>query len=142
MTVRIARLRSGEDIIAEIKEVSIKDSNQVAAIQFEDAYSVALVEDPNAMFNEGQPIKVSNPKVHMISWIPLSANRTVYIDPNEIICVYDPHSQVLKQYSELLEAVNGGGNDVGGGIVDESLAPPDQIDFVEASGQVPDWEGD
>lgn len=140
MTVRIARLRSGEDIIAEIKEVALKDTQQVAAIQFEDPYSVALVEDPSSMFDEGQPIKVSNPKVHMLSWVPLSANRTIYLDPNEIICVYDPHSQVLKQYQELLEAVNGGGNDVGGGTVDESLSFENS--FVEASGQVSDWEGD
>jgi hypothetical protein len=140
MTVRIARLRSGEDIIAEIKEVVLKDTQQVAAIQLEDPYCVALVEDPNAMFSEGQPIKVSNPKVHMLSWVPLSASRTIHLDPNEIICVYDPHSQVLKQYSELLEAVNGGGNNLGGGAEDESLTFENS--FVEPTGSVPDWEGD
>ena len=140
MTVRIARLRSGEDIIAEIKEVVLKDTQQVAAIQMEDPYSVALVEDPNAMFDEGQPIKVSNPKVHMLSWVPLSASRTIHLDPNEIVMVYDPHSQVLKQYSELLEAINGGGNDLGGGAEDESLSFENS--FVEATGSVPDWEGD
>jgi hypothetical protein len=140
MSVRIARLRSGEDIIAEMKEVIAKDTEQVVAIQFEDPYSVALVEDPSAMFEEGQPIKVSNPKVHMLSWVPLSANRNIMIEPSEIICVYDAHSQVLKQYSELVEAVNGGGDKLGGGAEDESLTFENS--FVEATGIVPDWEGD
>lgn len=140
MSVRIARLRSGEDIIADIKEVIAKDTQQVVAIQFEDPYSVALVEDPSAMFQEEQPIKLSNPKVHMLSWVPLSASRTVMVEPSEIICVYDPHSQVLEQYSKLLEAVNGGGDNYGGGTEDDTLSYENS--FVEATGVVPDWEGD
>jgi hypothetical protein len=62
------------------------------------------------------------------------------IEPSEIICVYDAHSQVLKQYSELVEAVNGGGDKLGGGAEDESLTFENS--FVEATGIVPDWEGD
>jgi hypothetical protein len=112
MSVRIARLRSGEDIIAGLKEVLTKETEQVAAIQCEDPYAVALVEDTESMFERsGNPIRMSNPKVHMVSWVPLSANRVIYLDPNEIICVYDPHTQVLEQYSKILEAMNGAGND-------------------------------
>lgn len=140
MSVRIARLRSGEDIIAEMKEVIAKDTQQVVAIQFEDPYSVALVEDPAAMFNDMQPIKMSNPKVHMLSWVPLSASRSVMIEPSEIICVYDAHSQVLDQYSKLMEAVNGGGDNYGGGSEDDSLSYENS--FVEAKGIISDWQGD
>lgn len=141
MSVKIVRLKSGEDIIADIKEVYLKEDEQkIAALQFEDPFSVALEQDPASMFSEGSPVKVSNPKVHMVSWIPLSASRKIFVEPTEVVCAYDPHTAVLEQYQRILEAVNGGGSELGGGTVDESLSFENS--FVEASGSVSDWEGD
>ena len=142
MSVRIARLKNGEDIISEIKEVYSKENNKLAGISLEDPYLVAIIQDSANLFNEGdEPFKTSNPKLGLYPWVPLSANRTVYIDPTELLCVYEPQEQVLEQYQKLLEAINHGGGDDGGGIVDESLGSPDQITFTEATGDVPDWEG-
>jgi len=143
MSVKIARLKNGEDIICDIKEVYSKDNNKLAGVQFEDPYLVTIIEDPANMFRDGdEPFKRSNPKLALYPWGPLSKDRTFFVDPTELLCVYDPQDQVLDQYNKLLEAINGGGNDVGGGYVDDSLASPDQNYFVEATGIVPDWEGD
>lgn len=143
MSVKIARLKSGEDIICEIQEVYSKDTNRLAAISLEDPYLVSIIQDPANLFQEGDgPYKTSNPKLGLYPWAPLSAERTIFIDPTELLCAYDPQQQVLEQYNKLLEAVNGGGNDLGGGTVDESLGAPDKIDFTEESGSVSDWEGD
>lgn len=143
MSVRIARLKSGEDVISNIKEVYAKENNQLAGISLEDPYLVSIIEDTASFFEEGEhPYKSSNPKLGLYPWAPLSAERTLFIDPRELLCVYNAHSQVLDQYQKLLEAVNGGGNDVGGGVVDESLVSPDQVTFTEESGQVSDWEDD
>ena len=143
MSVKIARLKNGEDIISDIKEVYSKDTNKLAGIQLEDPYLVSIIEDTANMFREGDaPFKRSNPKLGLYPWVPLSNDRTIFIDPSELLCVYDPHEQVLEQYNKLLEAINGRGNDDGGGFIDESLASPDQVTFTEESGQVSDWEGD
>ena len=143
MSVKIARLKNGEDIICEIKEVYSKERNKLAAISLEDPYLVSIMDDPANLFRDGDgPFKTSNPKLGLYPWAPLSAERTIFIDPTELLCAYDPQAQVLEQYTKLLEAINGGGNDVGGGIVDESLGSPDQVTFTEESGTVSDWEGD
>jgi hypothetical protein len=143
MSVKIARLKNGEDIICEIKEVYSKETNKLAAISLEDPYLVSIMDDPANLFRDGDgPFKTSNPKLGLYPWAPLSAERTIFIDPTELLCAYDPQAQVLEQYTKLLEAINGGGNDVGGGIVDESLGSPDQVTFTEESGTVSDWEGD
>jgi hypothetical protein len=143
MSVKIARLKNGEDIIAEIKEVYSKETNKLAAISFEDPYLVSIIDDPANLFRDGDgPFKTSNPKLGLYPWAPLSAERIIFIDPSELLCAYDPQVQVLEQYNKLLEAINGGGNDVGGGAVDETLGSPDQVTFTEATGDVPDWEGD
>jgi hypothetical protein len=142
MTVKIARLKNGEDIIAEIKEVYSKDTERLAALSLEDPYQVTIIEDPANMFSEGdEPFKTSNPKLGLYPWTPLSAERTIYIDPTELLCAYDPQAQVLEQYNKLLEAINHGGGDFGGGVVDESLSPPDQVTFTEESGDISDWDG-
>ena len=61
MTVKIARLKNGEDIIAEIKEVYSKDTERLAALSLEDPYQVTIIEDPANMFSEGdEPFKTSN----------------------------------------------------------------------------------
>lgn len=134
MSVRIARLRSGEDIIAGLKEVLTKETEQVAAIQCEDPYAVALVEDTDTMFEDSaNPIRMSNPKVHMVSWVPLSASRVIYLDPNEIICVYDPHTQVIEQYNKILEAMNGSGNDGDGDGGRGESAVNGEDSFIEGS---------
>jgi hypothetical protein len=143
MSVKIARLKNGDDVISDIKEVYSKDTNKLAGIQLGDPYLVDIIEDTANLFQEGdEPFKRSNPKVGMYPWAPLSSERILFIDPTELLCVYDPHEKVLEQYSKLLEAINGGGNDVGGGVVDEALGSPDQVTFTEESGQVPDWESD
>jgi hypothetical protein len=142
MTVKIARLKSGEDIIAEIKEVYTKDE-KLAAISLQDPYLVSIIHDPANMFHEGdEPFKTSNPKLGLYPWAPLSSERTIYIDPTELLCAYDPQQQVLEQYQKLLEAINHDGGNDGGGVIDDTLGPPDEINFTEASGQVSDWEGD
>jgi hypothetical protein len=143
MSVKIARLKNGDDVISDIKEVYSKESNKLAGIQLEDPYLVNIIEDTANLFQEGdEPFKRSNPKIGMYPWAPLSSDRVMFIDPTELMCVYEPHEKVLEEYSKLLEAINGGGNDVGGGVVDESLGSPDQVTFTEESGQVSDWESD
>lgn len=143
MSVKIARLKNGEDIISDIKEVYSAETNRLAGISLEDPYLVAIIQDTANLFRKGdEPFKTSNPKLALYPWAPLSADRTIIIDPTELLCAYDAQQQVLEQYQKLLEAVNGGGNDVGGGVVDESLGSPDQVTFTEESGQVSDWEGD
>ena len=42
MSVRIARLKSGEDIISDIKEVYAKENNQLAGISLEDLFTNAI----------------------------------------------------------------------------------------------------
>lgn len=143
MSVKIARLKNGNDIISDIKEVYSKESNKLAGIQLEDPYLVDIIEDTANLFQDGDvPFKRSNPKLGMYPWAPLSSDRIIFIDPTELLCVYEAHEQVLSQYTKLLEAINGGGNDIGGGTVDETLGSPNKVTFTEESGQVSDWESE
>lgn len=137
MSVKIARLRSGEDVIADVKEVSAKDDpNKVAvAFQFEEPYTVILedseememamwgegligddaLEDegveyldddpdnPIADLTEGNAEEAKQPTLILYPWCPLARSRQFYLRIDEVVTVYDPHTQVIDKYTELLE---------------------------------------
>jgi len=136
MSVKIARLKSGEDVIADVKEVSAKDDpNKVAvAFQFTEPYTVILedseememamwgeglvtddeaeVTDEVFLDEEGNPEpqltdtnaeEAKQPTLILYPWCPLARNREFYLRIDEVVTVYDPHTQVIDKYTELLE---------------------------------------
>jgi hypothetical protein len=117
MTVKLVRLKNGEDIIADIKEVFNQDTNTVDALQFDTPYMVVIEEPAENMFadpTEGGT-RITTPRIRFFPWAPLSKDRILYIDPNQIVCIYEPYQQVLEQYQQVVEAMNHGGNDGDGG---------------------------
>ena len=130
MSVKIARLKGGEDVIADIKEVSAKeDENKTAiAFMFRDPYVVILDDQSELemeMWGEGdeemeeeQEILASNkeaieknPNLILYPWAPLATNRDFYIRLEEVVTVYDPHGQVTEKYIELIEVKDGESKD-------------------------------
>ena len=131
MSVKIARLKGGEDVIADIKEVSAKeDENKTAiAFMFRDPYPVILddqseiememwgegdesldEEEPEILASNKEAIE-KNPNLILYPWAPLATNRDFYIRLEEVVTVYDPHGQVTEKYIELIEAKDGESKD-------------------------------
>ena len=130
MSVKIARLKGGEDVIADIKEVSAKeDENKTAiAFMFRDPYVIILDDqselememwgDGDEEMEEEKEILASNkeaieknPNLILYPWAPLATNRDFYIRLEEVVTVYDPHGQVTEKYIELIEAKDGESKD-------------------------------
>ena len=123
MSVKIARLKSGEDVIADIKEVSAKeDTNKTAiAFCFKNPYSVILddqseiemelwgegeedLEEEPEILPENQEQINKNPNLILYPWCPLATNKEFFVRLEEVVTVYDPHGQVTEKYNELIEA--------------------------------------
>ncbi len=128
MTVRIVRLRNGEDIIADVQEVRDRESNEAVAIKFDTPYSVAIHADEYKR-EVNKAIKLSNPKIEMFPWAPLSKEKEIFIAWNEVLCFYEPHQAVLDQYGTLCKMItHEGEEDDGGGttvqFTDEDILAP------------------
>lgn len=113
MSVKIVRLKNGEDIIADIHQVHDNETNQPVALRFGTPYSVAISSDEYKK-DLGKEIKLSNPKIEFFPWLPLSKDKEVFLDPSEILCYYEPHKQVLDQYAKLLKIISHEGGDEDG----------------------------
>lgn len=123
MTVKLVRLKNGEDIIADLKEVVDNDNKSIAALQFDTPFMVGIDEPAENMFADSSEggTRITTPRIRFFPWAPLSKDRVLYIDPSQIVCIYDPYQQILDQYEKLVEAMNHGGDDGDGGVATTDL---------------------
>lgn len=108
MSVRIVRTRSGEDVIADIKEIHPKDGERnVLGFQMDHPYTVWISQGMTAEDDYGNIHKLSSPEITMEPWMPLAKEQTIIVRVDEIVSAYETHDEVLKKYTELVEATHG-----------------------------------
>ena len=112
MSVRIARLANGEDVIANIQGVfsDLEDASDeektLMGWQFDLPYSIKVISITAETGN--RITKVSEPELYFQPWAPLSADPALIIRFDEVVSVYNPHQAVLTKYQELIEAQSNG----------------------------------
>lgn len=112
MSVRIARLANGEDVIADIQAVFSnqdgvsEEEKSPVAWQFDLPYTIKVISITAETGN--RITKVSEPELYFQPWVPLSADPAIIVRFEEIISVYNPHTAVLTKYQELTKAQSNG----------------------------------
>jgi hypothetical protein len=115
MSVRIVRLKNGEDIISDIYEVtsntegSEETDRTPVAYQLRHPYTIWLNAgmDINVVTDEEEESnihKLSDPEVVMEPWLPLCKHDHIFFKLDEITAAYETHDQVVEKYNELVEA--------------------------------------
>tara|TARA_B100001939_G_C16899031_1_gene599017 strand:+ start:421 stop:852 length:432 start_codon:yes stop_codon:yes gene_type:complete len=112
MSVRIVRLRNGEDVICDLYEVSTPENkDEIFALQLRKPYSVYVSGGMNADV-DGEIHKLTEPEITLEPWMPLLAKDSVMIKMDEVVTAYETYDAVLNKYNELVGATsNGRGND-------------------------------
>ena len=117
MSVRIVRLRSGEDVICDLYEVTSnadgedeKDKTPVA-YQLRHPHSIFIRPGMNVDVDGDNIHKLSNPEVVMEPWLPLSKNPYIFFRIDEVVAAYETHDTVIEQYNSLIEAQENGSED-------------------------------
>ena len=113
MSVRVVRMRNGEDVVADLYEVTSKeDPEKPIAFQLRHPYNLYLT-DPTPT-GDGEIRKLSSPEISFQPWAPFSKDNSIMIKMDEVVSAYETFQEVIDKYNELVEAVNhGGGNDTG-----------------------------
>ena len=92
MTIKLAVLKSGEDVIADVKELILK--GRIVGYTFINPATVRFLNPESIYFPEEGIDIVFAP------WIPLSAQKEVPVAPDWIITLVDPIPQVIDKYKE------------------------------------------
>ena len=103
MTVKLVMLKSGEDIIADVKE--IKSNEDVIGYYFNDPLIVKMYEpEEPTVLSEGTTNQYSS-KISIVfyPWIPLSAEKRVPCSADWVITIVEPIENLKKLYQEKLD---------------------------------------
>ena len=116
MTVKLVMLKSGEDIIADVKE--IKTEQDVIGYFFHDPLIVKMYspEEPvvlseeNGVENEHGTTKEISSKVGITfyPWVPLSAENKIPCSADWVITMVEPMQNLKKLYQEKIDGKNKG----------------------------------
>ena len=116
MTVKLVMLKSGEDIIADVKE--IKSEQDVIGYFFHDPLIVKMYspEEPvvlseeNGVESEHGTTKEISSKVGITfyPWVPLSAENKIPCSADWVITMVEPMQNLKKLYQEKINGRNKG----------------------------------
>ena len=102
MTVKLVMLKSGEDVIADVKE--IKSNEEVIGYYFDNPLLVKMYESENepTVLNEGSTTKEYSSKgdITFYPWIPLSKDNKVPCSADWVVTIVEPMDKLKQQYQE------------------------------------------
>jgi hypothetical protein len=92
MAVQLAVLKSGEDIVANIREIISEENGDTVSYLFSNPYSVKLFTQ---METEQKEYSVS-----FRPWIPLSNDKDIVVPLDWVVCIVNPIEMVVNSYEE------------------------------------------
>ena len=102
MSIKIALLKSGESVIADIKELVQED--QIRGYLFKDAFAVNLTpkygflaEESDLEEEEGEELNVS-----FSPWIPLTTDKEIPVRYDWLVTVVSPAKEIENLYEEMI----------------------------------------
>ena len=129
MSIKLALLKSGEEVIADIKEI-VNEEEKIVSLLFSNPYVVKLIT-PQILVEELSESPEMEYKVSFSSWFPLSLEKDIVVRTDWVVSIVEPVEMVKKSYEEKF---NGRGNDIadgraGGGNDNSSIDLNESISF-------------
>ena len=97
MSVKLAVLKSGEQVIAEAKELVAKDEEKVRGYLFTRPHKV-ITAQPMLLTEEEKDD--NSLEVTLSPWIILSADTEVVVPTDWVVTIVEPLESVVKMYQE------------------------------------------
>ena len=101
MAVKLAVLKSGENVIADIKQY-VDDNDKVVSLIFSNPFSVQLLTS-ELLFEENDSEEYEH-KVAFYPWIVLSNDKVIEVDPNWVVCVVEPNEMIKTSYNKKMNS--------------------------------------
>ena len=120
MSIKLLLLKSGEEVIADIKEMIIggedESTNRVIGYYLKNPCTVKIKES-NPLSDNTEVVGRLGYEVSLYKWIPLSADEQITIPTDWVVTMVNPVSKLENMYIE--DIVNNGKNDQNSGTVEQ-----------------------
>ena len=109
MTIKILVLKSGEDVIADIKEMMTPDNKVMGyiltkpcVVKLMSAAPLTAEED-----DDSNPEGTSEVRIRMHPWAPLAKEKQVPLSTEWVVTMFSPIDKVLDMYKKQVLKENG-----------------------------------
>jgi hypothetical protein len=102
MSIKLAVLKSGEDIIADVKEIIAEDKNVVGYL-LNNPHSVMTGE--GILREEGS--EEGHVQISLRPWLVLSKDTQVPIRPDWLVTIVEPVDMLTQMYEEKVNGQSG-----------------------------------
>lgn len=122
MTVRLLLLKSGEDIIADVKEMLVGEENAPKVIgYFLHKPCVVKMTPPTNIpdkFEEKMDPSKASFQVTLFPWMPLTKDNTIPVSADWVVTMVTPTDKLNNMYME--DVINYGKDNQDSGITEQS----------------------
>lgn len=103
MSIKLALLKSGEQVLTDVKELTSEKNGKVFAYLFNDPVVVIenyVSQEPKILMEETE-IGENGEKVEitMTSWIRLTKEKEMVVPLDWVITIVDPIDDIIKMYN-------------------------------------------
>ena len=102
MTIKLVLLKSGEDIIADVGEMSVGEDENARLVGYylNKPCVVKMIKPTLLTEEEGSRSKKSGFEVSLFPWIPLTQEKTIPVPTDWVITIVEPTEQLKQMRSE------------------------------------------
>ena len=103
MSVKLLLLKSGEEVITEVKEILDPDSKDPIGFHMHKPFRLDIVS------NDDDGIVINQTKGYQVSWFPwapLSKDKDFYLPAGHVLTAYDPLDSISEQYIQAIREEN------------------------------------
>ena len=97
MSVQLVLLKSGEEVIADVKRYSDNSNNTVSYL-FKNPYTIKIKTAQVLMEGKGSP----KHEAVYYKWMSLSKDTDIIVNKDWIVCITDPIDTIKTSYEERL----------------------------------------
>ena len=98
MSIQLALLKSGEEVIADIKEIRQEETDVLVSYFFKDPYCVKIKTTQVLVEDESRP----KHELAYYKWMSLSKDDDIIVNKDWVVCITDPLDSVKQNYEERM----------------------------------------
>ena len=99
MTIKLLLLKSGEDVIADVTEMTAGEETRVVGY-FLNKPCIVKMRDPNVLSEENDGPAKAGFAVSLFPWMPLSKEDTIPVTADWLITMVEPIDKLKQMYVE------------------------------------------
>lgn len=98
MTIKIALLKSGEDVIADIKELISEENNKIVSYVFSNPCVIKLVQPQMLVEDYDEEVRKYN--ISIYPWMPLTEDTDIPVSPDWVVSIVEPANKIKLIYEQ------------------------------------------